>query len=191
MKLAFYQLRRAAVALALGTTAVAGLAQTSLPTAAVRNVTETYHGTKIDDPYRYFENKADPEVAKWMKAHSDNAHATLARIPGRNALLEKIMQYDSAASDRVAQVTRLPGELYFVQRRSATENQFKLYMRQGLKGADKLLVDPEALEKKTGKPHAINWYVPSPDGAPPEPGVISPVHTSLLRSPPSPPSIAG
>jgi len=165
MKLAFYQLRRAAVALALGTTAVAGLAQTSLPTAAVRNVTETYHGTKIDDPYRYFENKADPEVAKWMKAHSDNAHATLARIPGRNALLEKIMQYDSAASDRVAQVTRLPGELYFVQRRSATENQFKLYMRQGLKGADKLLVDPEALEKKTGKPHAINWYVPSPDGA--------------------------
>jgi len=165
MKLAFYQLRRAAVALALGTTALAGLAQTSLPTAAVRNVTETYHGTKIDDPYRYFENKADPEVAKWMKAHSDHAHATLARIPGRNALLDKIMQYDSAASDRVAQVTRLPGELYFVERRSATENQFKLYMRQGLKGADKLLVDPEALEKKTGKPHAINWYLPSPDGS--------------------------
>ncbi|MBC7993230.1 MAG: prolyl oligopeptidase family serine peptidase [Rhizobacter sp.] len=165
MKLAFFQLRRAAVALALGTTAVAGLAQTSLPTAAVRNVTENYHGTKIDDPYRYFENKADPEVAKWMKAHSDNAYATLARIPGRNALLEKIMQYDSATSDRVAQVTRLPGELYFVQRRSATENQFKLYMRQGLKGTDKLLVDPEALEKKTGKPHAINWYLPSPDGA--------------------------
>ncbi len=172
MKLAFFQLRRAAVALALGGTAVAALAQvtqatpsTTLPTAAVRNVTETYHGTKIDDPYRYFENKADPEVARWMKAHSDNAHATLARIPGRNALLDKIKQYDGATSDRVVQVTRLPGELYFAERRSATENQFKLYLRQGLKGADKLLVDPEALEKKTGKPHAINWYVPSPDGA--------------------------
>lgn len=165
MKLAIYQLRRAALALALGGTAVATLAQTTLPTAAVRNVTDTYHGTKIDDPYRYFENKADPEVAQWMKAHSDNAHATLARIPGRNALLEKIMQYDSAASDRVAQVARVPGDLYFVERRSATENQFKLYMRQGLTGADKLLVDPEALEKKTGKPHAINWFQPSPDGA--------------------------
>jgi prolyl oligopeptidase len=165
MKLSFHSLRLAAVALALGTTAIASLAQADLPTAAVRNVTDNYHGTKIDDPYRYFENKADPEVAKWMKAHSDHAYATLARIPGRNALLEKIMQYDAGASDRVAQVTRLPGELYFVERRSATENQFKLYMRQGLKGADKLLVDPEALEKKTGKPHAINWYVPSPDGA--------------------------
>ncbi len=165
MKLAFSQLCRAVVALALGGMAVTALAQTTLPTAPVRNVTETYHGTKIDDPYRYFENKADPEVAKWMKAHSDHAHATLSRIPGRDALLDKMMQYDSAASDRVAQVTRVPGELYFVERRSATENQFKLYLRQGLKGADKLLVDPEALEKKTGKPHAINWYLPSPDGA--------------------------
>jgi prolyl oligopeptidase len=159
-------LRHAAVLLVLGAAAAAGLAQqTPLPTAPVRNVTDTYFGTRIDDPYRYFENKADPEVAKWMKAHSDHAYATLARIPGRNALLEKIMQYDSAASDRVAQVTRLPGDLYFIERRSATENQFKLYMRPGLKGADKLLVDPEALEKQTGKPHAINWYSPSPDGS--------------------------
>jgi len=157
--------RSAALALALGATAAASQAQAPLPTATVRNVTDTYFGTKIDDPYRYFENKADPEVAKWMKAHSDNAYATLARIPGRRALLEKIMQYDSATSDRVAQVTRLPGDLFFLERRSATENQFKLYMRQGAKGADKLLVDPEALEKKTGKPHAINWYSPSPDGS--------------------------
>jgi prolyl oligopeptidase len=145
--------------------ATAACAQTPLPTAAVRTVTDTYFGTPVDDPYRYFENKADPEVAKWMKAHSDNAHATLARIPGRNALLQKIIQYDSAASDRVVQVTRLPGDQYFLERRSATENQFKLYLRQGLKGTDKLLVDPEALEKKTGKPHAINWYSASPDGS--------------------------
>ncbi|MBC7956902.1 MAG: prolyl oligopeptidase family serine peptidase [Cytophagales bacterium] len=162
---AFSQLRHAALALALGGTALAAFAQTTLPTAAVRNVTDTHFGTKVDDPYRYFENKADPDVAKWMKAHSDHAYATLARIPGRNALLEKIQKYDSATSDRIAQVTRLPGDLYFLERRSATENQFKLYMRQGVKGADKLLVDPEALEKKTGKPHAINWYTPSPDGS--------------------------
>jgi prolyl oligopeptidase len=169
MKLVFFSprpaLRPATLALALGATALAALAQTTLPTAAVRNVTDNFYGTQVDDPYRYFENKADPDVAKWMKAHSDHAYATLARIPGRNALLEKILQYDSATSDRVAQVTRLPGELYFLERRSATENQFKLYMRQGLKGTDKLLVDPEALEKKTGQPHAINWFTPSPDGS--------------------------
>ena len=158
-------LHRASVALLLAVTAGAGLAQGAPPPAApVRNVTDTFYGTTVDDPYRYFENKSDPEVVKWMKAHNDFARAQLARIPGRNALLEKIIKFDSSVSDRVAQVNRIPGELYFSERRSATDNQFKLYLRQGLAGQDKLLVDPELIEKKTGKPHAVNWYAPSPDG---------------------------
>jgi prolyl oligopeptidase len=155
----------AGVALIWWATAATALAQAGAPpVAAVRNVSETFYGTTVDDPYRYFENKSDPEVVKWMKAHNEHARSQLARIPGRNALLDKIVKYDSSVSDRVALVNRLPGDLYFSERRSATDNQFKLYMRQGLTGTDKLLVDPEALEKKTGKPHAINWYVPSPDG---------------------------
>jgi prolyl oligopeptidase len=120
---------------------------------------------RIADPYRHFENRNDPEVAKWMKAHSDHAYATLRRIPGRDALLEKIARYDAAASERVAQIARVPGDLYFVERRGAAENQYKLALRRGLQGSDQLLVDPEVVEKKTGQPHAINWYVPSPDGA--------------------------
>jgi prolyl oligopeptidase len=154
------------LAVALATLCISGAvhAQGALPVAPVRTVTDTYHGVRIDDPYRYLENRNDPQVARWMKAQSDYASATLARIPGRQALLEKITRYDSAASERVAQISRVPGDLYFIERRGATENQYKLLLRRGLKGADQLLVDPEALEKKTGKPHAINWYVPSPDG---------------------------
>lgn len=165
MKTLPLSLHRAGVALLLSATAAASAAQGSAPpVAAVRNVTDTFYGTTVDDPYRYFENKTDPEVVKWMKAQNEHARSVLARIPGRDALLAKIVKYDSSVSDRVAQVNRLPGEMYFSERRSATDNQFKLYVRQGLAGTDKLLVDPEALEKKTGKPHAVNWYAPSPDG---------------------------
>lgn len=152
--------------LALVLTSLAAQAQTRpLPQAPVRTVTDTYHGVRIDDPYRYFENKNDPVVARWMKAHSEHAHSVLTRIPGRQALLEKINRYDAASSERVAQIDRVPGDLYFIERRGATENQYKLLLRRGLKGGDQLLVDPEAVEKKTGQPHAINWYRPSPDGA--------------------------
>ncbi len=151
-------------AFAFATLAAAGHAQ-ALPVAAVRPVTDTYHGVRVEDPYRHFENRADPEVAKWMKAHSDHAHAVLRRIPGREALLQSIERYDAAASERVAQVSRVPGDLYFIERRGADENQFKLYLRRGLDGAETLLVDPEALERRTGQPHAINWYMPSPDGS--------------------------
>lgn len=146
--------------------AVAAHAQVAPPPPApVRTVTDTFYGMRVDDPYRYFENTRNPEVAKWMKAQSDYAFATLRRIPGRAALLEKISRYDAAASERVAQITRVPGDLYFIERRGATDNQYKLSLRRGLTGADRLLVDPEAVEKKTGQPHAINWYMPSPDGA--------------------------
>ncbi len=159
-------MKHALTCLALLLNAVAARAEpASLPVAPVRTVTDTYHGVRIDDPYRYFENKNDPVVARWMKAQSEHAQAVLGRIPGREALLDKIKRYDSATSERVAQVTRVPGELYFIERRGATENQYKLSLRRGLKGDDHLLVDPEAVEKKTGQPHAINWYMPSADGA--------------------------
>jgi prolyl oligopeptidase len=40
----------------------------------------------------------------------------------------------------------------------------RLYLRDGWNGADRLLLDPEDWNKKTGNPHAINYAVPSPDG---------------------------
>ena len=143
----------------------AALLDTSqLPTAPVRNVPETFFGTVVDDPYRDFEDTKTPAVAAWMKAHSNFAAATLQRIAGRNALRAKLEDYDSSAAARVAGVQRLPGELYFFERRGAKDDQFKLYMRRGLNGTDRLLFDPEPLKKKTGKPHAINYYSASPDG---------------------------
>ncbi|HUG25992.1 prolyl oligopeptidase family serine peptidase [Piscinibacter sp.] len=157
-------LRRAATALALLATVTAGFSQTSLPKAEPRNVPETFFGTTVDDPYRHFEDTKAPDVAAWMKAHSEHAHATLRRIAGRDALRAKIEQFDASAPARVTGVERTRGERYFYQRRGAKEDQFKLYMRQGLGGDEKLLFDPETLKASTGKPHAINYFSPSPDG---------------------------
>jgi prolyl oligopeptidase len=135
-----------------------------LPTAPVRNVPEVFFGTTVDDPYRDFEDIKAPAVAAWMKAHSDHALAVLRGISGRGALRDKLEMYDSSTAARVVDVVRLRGELYFYQRRGPQDDQFKLYMRRGLQGAEKLLFDPERLHKKTGQPHAINYYAPSPDG---------------------------
>ncbi|MCY7314438.1 MAG: prolyl oligopeptidase family serine peptidase [Rubrivivax sp.] len=135
------------------------------PTAPVRNVPETFFGTAVDDPYRDFENAKAPAVAAWMKAHSDHAQATLKRISGRSALRDQLERFEGATAARVNGVVRLPGDIIFFERRGATEDQFKLYMRRGLAGKDQLLFDPETLKKKTGKPHAINWYAAAPDGS--------------------------
>jgi prolyl oligopeptidase len=155
---------RLLLGLAAGLIAAAGAAAQDLPKAPVRDVDDTYFGTTVHDPYRYFENTKDPEVAAWMKAQSDHAHAVLEAIAGRDALLKKIEMLDSAVSARVTGVTRAAGDRWFYERRGAKDNQYKLFVRHGLKGAEAMLVDPDAIEKRTGKPHAINFFMPSPDG---------------------------
>ncbi len=157
---------RAASLVLLGLLASASMAQPSAPqNAAARSVTDRYFGVSVEDPYRHFEAKADPEVQKWMKAQSEHARATLAQIPGRAALLDSITRYDTLVTDRVTQVKRVPGELYFMRRRGPADNQSRLVMRQGLNGKEKVLLDPQALENRTRKPHTINWFSPSPDGS--------------------------
>jgi prolyl oligopeptidase len=154
-------LARAVAGLAFATF---GAAAQDLPRAAVRNVDDSFFGTTVTDPYRYFEDVKDPQVAAWMKAHSDHAHKALTHIAGRDALLAKLVKYDSSASSRVTGATRAAGDVWFYEKRGARDNQFKLYTRRGLKGPEVVLVDPDAIEKSTGKPHAINYFSPSPDG---------------------------
>jgi len=54
----------------------------------------------------------------------------------------RIRRLDEAATARVFDVRRLPGGRYVYQKRLATEDVAKLYMRDGLTGEEKLLVDP-------------------------------------------------
>ncbi len=147
------------------TAPVAAWAQASaLPVAPVKDVPETFFGTTVHDPYRDFEDTKKPEVAAWMKAHSEHAFATLKALPGRDGLRQRMEQLDASAPARVTDIVRTVSGAWFYQRRGVNEDQFKLYVRPGAQGAERLLFDPETLRQATGKPHAINYFSPSPDG---------------------------
>jgi prolyl oligopeptidase len=137
----------------------------SPPVAPVKPVTDDYYGTKIVDSYRYMENLKDPEVQAWMKAQNDYTRAALASLPGRAQLLARIQELDQAVPRVFAQ--QLPGDLYLVRKRLPTEEVAKLYLRQGLTGEDRLLVDPEKVtlapsNKGKGK-NAIQYFAASRD----------------------------
>ena len=143
-------------------------ANTSLPPRApVRPVTDTYYGIKITDPYRYMENLDDPEVQAWIKAQNDYTRSVLANLPGRQQLLSRIVELgDSIAAD-IGSVLRLPGDVYLYSKHLATEDTYKLYIRKGLIGPEKLLLDPERItiaEPSRGKgKNAIGSFTPSND----------------------------
>lgn len=140
------------------------------------------YGVPVPDPYRYLEQVDDPAVAAWMRAQSRHASEVLARIPGRSALYANMLRYDTAAPEEVTQAMRVPGGLWFAERRSGAQGQFKLTVRTGLDGVDRVLVDPAAIERRTGRPQSISWYAPSPDGRRVAYGLSSPgSEASVLR----------
>jgi prolyl oligopeptidase len=139
----------------------------SPPSAPVRPVTDTYYQTKVTDPYRYMENLADSEVQSWLKAQNDYTRAVLARLPGRQQLLKRIVELDESTAYDVGSVLRLPGDFYLYSKLLAGEDTSKVYIRKGLKGEERLLADPERISiakanRRKGA-RVIDYFAPSND----------------------------
>src|SRR5258707_6190925 len=143
--------------------ALAEQAQTPRAAFRPRNVRATFHGTVVDDPYRDLEDIKNPDVVAWAKSQADYARSQLESIAGYKELRARLAQLDDSRAAVIGGVLRDgKGNLFFT-RRGAKDNTFKLYRRDA-NAAETLLIDPDDWQKQTGKPHAINYFSPSPNG---------------------------
>ena len=155
---------RATFAALAGACGLAHAAATAPAAAPARAASDTYFGTTVTDSYRYMEDLSSPEVKQWAQAQAGFARATLDAIPGRAKLLARIGQLEASVPARVTEVKLSAGGLVFLEKRLAGDEQAKLVVRKGLKGEDRVLVDPQALANATGLPQAIEFFAPSHDG---------------------------
>jgi prolyl oligopeptidase len=132
-----------------------------LPDTPVREVVDDYFGTKVSDPYRWLENSRDLEVIAWMKAQNEYARAVLANIPGRDQLLDRIKELDRAGS-LISGLKVVAGH-YFYMKVDPGSNVYKLYVRNTLTAAERLLVDPEKLSIDSDIHFFIDYFQPSLD----------------------------
>ena len=130
-----------------------------------KNVVDTHWGVTVDDPYRFLEDTANPDIQKYMRAQADAAQAVLDKLPARDRILARIKEIDADTPPALNALHRDKRGRLFYLKREPTDNQFKLYRRDTPTSAETLLVDPEVLIKATGKPHAIGEFAPSPDGS--------------------------
>src|SRR5450432_2501799 len=155
--------------------ATTGAAVPPAPVARVDVVRDTYFGETLADPYRWMENDKDPEWLPFLKGQNDHARAVLDALPTRESLLKRVQQLsgDIVATSRVQ---RAGGLIFFTQRPLGADN-FKLFVRQGAAGQDRVLVDPTQLsgtKTTAAKPGAVkpggtghvslDWWRASPDG---------------------------
>ena len=133
------------------------------PVPPAKPVAETMYGTSVTDPYRYFENMKDPAVVKFFKEQNAYTRMVLSRLGApRDGLFERIKALDNAGSV-VSDVT-VDGPYYFYDKLNPGDNSPKLYVRNAAGGAERVLIDPQALATP-GKHYTINYFLPSLDGS--------------------------
>src|SRR5260370_13433109 len=136
-------------------------AQEGPPKATVREITDSYFGQKVVDPYRWMEDAKSAETAAWMKAQADYARSNLDRLPIRLQLLKRFEEL-SETGVRVSGIQRA-GNFYFYYRLAPGKNDRRVYVREGFKGTERLLIDPDKLSSP-GKRYSIDSFNPSFDG---------------------------
>jgi prolyl oligopeptidase len=114
------------------------------PKAEVNVVKETIQGVEISDPYRWLEDQNSPQTRAWIDAENAYTDSLLAKIPGREALRQKVSALLKIETMGPGNPSVRNGR-YFFSRRQADQDQSILYMRRGISGKDEVLVDPMAL----------------------------------------------
>jgi prolyl oligopeptidase len=129
------------------------------PATRVSDAVEVLHGETISDPYRWLEDGESGETREWTEHQNALTEAYLAAVPGRDAIRRRLDELLAIGALSVPAPVR---GRYFYQRRDGRQNQPVLYVREGVNGADRPLVDPNALS--TTGTTALDWYYPSDDG---------------------------
>jgi prolyl oligopeptidase len=132
---------------------------TGPPKADVRPVAEDWYGTKVVDKYRWLEDGNSPETQKWVAEEMAYTREVLDPLPGRDAIHKRLTELLSIGSINVPQIG---GRHYFYTRREGMQNQPILYVREGLEGKDRVLVDANQLA--ADGTISLDWYEVSENG---------------------------
>ena len=152
-------IRTGAAALAL--VSVSAIAQWKYPAPPTSNAYDVWYGKRYEDPYRPLEDLADTNVAAWFKAQSELTNQTIARIPGRDALVREWLAMDKRTPPKYREFQFEGGRLFY-RKTLGGENVGRLFVREGWDGPEQLLFDPISYKKGTNT--AVRLFVPSLDG---------------------------
>ncbi|MBI3821080.1 MAG: S9 family peptidase [Planctomycetes bacterium] len=129
------------------------------PPTKMDNVVDILHCVKIVDPYRWLEDGKSDDTKAWVEEQNKLTQTILGSVSGRAKIRERLgafLEIGSLTAPRPAQGR------YFFTKREGTQNQAVLFVRDGVKGKDRVLLDINELANDGTV--ALDWYYPSKDG---------------------------
>ncbi len=126
-------------------------------------VTDTYHGTKVTEDYRWLENWDDAEVRTWSEAQNVHARSILDALPNVGALRVRLTEILAAKTITHGSLAYRDGQLFAIKREPPKQQRFLVVMKSADRpDTARVLVDPNVINSEGTT--AIDWYVPSHDG---------------------------
>lgn len=127
----------------------------------VEPVVEEYFGTSVTDDYHYMETSGDPVFGKWIREEGAYTRAVFD-TPARAAALDRVAAF-TGSFGFTSGFARYGGRSFWLERAPGSDN-YDLMVADA--GGTRKLIDVGALRAASGgKPMAINYFGPSPDGA--------------------------
>jgi prolyl oligopeptidase len=133
----------------------------SYPHTRSLDLVEEQFGERVADPFRWLENdvRNDADVRAWVEAQNRTTDAYLKTLPGRDALAARMRQLMNF--ERLG-VPKKAGSRYFYTRNDGLQNQSVLWVRDGLNGTPRVLIDPNGWARDGAT--ALAEWAPSNDG---------------------------
>ena len=131
------------------------------PHSRASDLVEEQFGEKVADPYRWLENdvRKDPEVQKWVTGQNEVSSAYLKTIPGRDILADRmraLLNFERQGAPRKG------GAHYFYMKNDGLQNQSALWVRDGVTGKPRVLIDPNGWASDGAT--ALAEWMPSDNG---------------------------
>ena len=140
---------RASAALAvLGVNTCGGPSTPPPPETAKIPVYDTIHGVELVDDYRWLEDQDAPETRAWIEAQNAYTDSFLDQVRGRDIIsqeLSALMRVETMDAPLIR------GGRYFFTKRSPDQDFPVIFMREGVEGQDRVLIDPNGWEGETAR----------------------------------------
>lgn len=131
------------------------------PATPERPVVDYYFDSAVKDPYRWMEDTSSLEFRHWLRDQADFTRQTLAALPGREPLAQRLRQLADGGETLHALEAR-NGRLFYLKSEPG-RNQPRLFVRPGGDGGETLLLDPGQMAAEGGH-WSIDFFTPAPDG---------------------------
>lgn len=115
------------------------------PVTDTSNLLEEYHGSLVNDPYRWLEVDTATEVESWVNSQNQVTQGYLSKIPFRENIrkrYEELFNYTKLSSPRKI------GDYYFYYKNDGLQNQAVIYFQKGRTGKEEVFIDPNKLSDK-------------------------------------------